>query len=173
MDLKALFNSVSTKKKKSELRDKLLCWYSSPCSDEVFKMKSWKTWPSNLSFINSKQELKLLDKLYIPDPDDQLVSTFDFSEKGLSGTLWAKVGDQYFTVTNVSAKCTDAMKSWPPCDGEAAAVYVSTKSPHMHSYILASNKPVYALVDNKTVYEASKLLKKGKLSASEWVSKLL
>ena len=132
-------------------------------------------WTKDLvdAFNNSKEELKHLDKLYIPSPDDQLVSTFDFSEKGVSGTLWAKVGDQYFTITNVSAKCPEAMKNWPPCDGEAAAVYVSTKSPHMRTHILASNKPVYALVDNKTVYEASKLLKKGKLSTSERVSKLL
>ena len=113
-------------------------------------------WTENLkaAFDKSKQELQLLDELYIPCPDDQLVSTFDFSEKGVSGTLWAKIGDQYFTVTNVSAKCPDSMKTWPPCDGEAAAVYVSTKSPHMRTHILASNKPVFALVDNKTVYEA-------------------
>ena len=133
------------------------------------------TWTSELIdvFKKSKEELKNLDNLYTPDPNDQLVATFDYSEKGLSGTLWAKIGEDYFTVTNVSVKCPDGMKGWPPCDGEAAAVCVTTKSPHMRGPILASNKPVYALVDNKTVYEASKLLKRGQLSSSERVTKLL
>ena len=124
-------------------------------------------------FKKSKTELQKLDNLYVPDPNDQLVATFDYSEKGLSGTLWAKVGEEYFTVTNVSVKCPDGMKGWPPCDGEAAAVCVTTKSPHMRGPILSTTKTVFALVDNKTVYEASKLLKKGQLSTSERVTKLL
>jgi hypothetical protein len=124
------------------------------------------------TFENSKQELKKLDNLYIPNPNDQLVATFDYSEKGLSGTLWAQVGQEHFPITNVSVKCPDTMKGWPPCDGEAAAVCETTKSPHMRGPILASNKTVFALVDNKTVYEASKLLKKGQLSTSERVTKL-
>ena len=51
------------------------------------------TWTEHLKqqFENSKKEILKLDKLYLPKADDQLVMTSDWSEEGISCTLWAIV----------------------------------------------------------------------------------
>ena len=98
-------------------------------------------------FYESRQEMKNLDELYLPKPDDQLVMTSDWSEKGISCTLWAIIENIPKVVTRFSAKLERSMenclKSKPktlPCDGEMTAVYVGIKSPIISASIRASNK---------------------------------
>ena len=67
---------------------------------EVFQAgkKSSETlhWTEDLKnrFENSKIAIKQLDKLYLPQPSDQLAITSDWSEKGVSATLWAMLGEE-------------------------------------------------------------------------------
>ena len=111
-----------------------------------------------------------LDKLYIPQPADQLVLTSDYAAKGtdmkagISATLWAKVAEDWKVVTRMSAEIPPAMTGLDPCDGEVAAAYVAGKNPAFSVLIRAATKPTMALVDSKPVSEAAKLLQRGKFS---------
>ena len=125
------------------------------------------------SFELSLKELDNLESLYLPSPDDQLIATFDYSMKGLSATLWAHVDGQHKMVSTVSGECPPRMSDWPPCDGEAASAAFGLNRPHIRDPILQSNKTTYILMDSKPVVEAANLLKRGKLSASNRMSKLL
>ena len=131
-------------------------------------------------FEKSKHEIQTLDELYLPKPDDQLVMTSDWSEKGISCTLWAIIDNNPKVVTRFSAKLEKSMenclKSKPktlPCDGEMTAVYVGIKSPIISASIRASNKKAVCLVDNKPVVEAAKLIKNGKFSSSRVINNLM
>ena len=69
-----------------------------------------------------------LDKLYLPKPSDQLVMTSDWSEKGISATLWAMVDNVPNVVSRFSARLEKSMENMLtsasvkpktlPCDGE-------------------------------------------------------
>ena len=143
------------------------------------------TWTPELKekFEISKQEIKELDKLYLPKPSDQLVMTSDWSEKGISATLWAMVDNIPYVVSRFSARLEKSMENMLtsasvrpktlPCDGEMAAVYVAVKSPVFSSHIRANTNRTVCLVDNKPVVEASKLIKEGKFSSSRVINNLM
>ena len=135
-------------------------------------------------FEESKQEIKTLDNLYLPKPEDQLVITSDWCEKGISATLWATTeGDERpKVVSRFSAKLPTSLENMLnaevkpktlPCDGEMSAQFVAAKSPTFSSHIKASNKRTVSLVDNKPVVEASKLIKSGKFSSSRVINNLM
>ena len=134
-------------------------------------------------FVESKKEILQLDKLYLPKPSDQLVMTSDWSEKGISATLWAMVDNVPHVVSRFSARLEKSMENMLtsasvkpktlPCDGEMAAVYVGIKSPVFSSHIKSSNNKTVCLVDNKPVVEASKLIKDGKFSSSRVINNLM
>ena len=134
-------------------------------------------------FFKSRQEILQLDNLYLPKQSDQLVMTSDWSEKGISCTLWAIVENKPKVVSRFSAKLEKSMenmlKASPiqpktlPCDGEMMAVYVGIKSPVFSANIRSSDKKTVCLVDNKPVVEASKLLKEGKFSSSRVINNLM
>ena len=150
------------------------------------KMSSEKivwTKPLEEKFEMSKREILKLDKLYLPKPDDQLVMTSDWSEKGISCTLWAIVDNDPRIISHFSAKIErnmekmlesgDVKPKTLPCDGEMTAVYVGIKSPVFGSHIRASNNRTVCLVDNKPVVEAAKLIKDGKFSSSRVINNLM
>ena len=95
-------------------------------------------------FEISKREIKNLDKLYLPKPSDQLVMTSDWSEKGISATLWAMVDNVPHVVSRFSSRLEKSMENMLtsasvkpktlPCDGEMAAVYIGIKSPVINSH---------------------------------------
>ena len=134
-------------------------------------------------FEDSKLEIKKLDNLYLPKSEDQLVMTSDWSEKGISCTLWAIIDNKPKIVARFSAKLEKSMENMLnsskvrpktlPCDGEMMAVYVGVQSPVISSNIRASNKKTVCLVDNKPVVEAAKLLKDGKFSTSRVINNLM
>ena len=133
-------------------------------------------------FEMSKKKVSQLEKLYLPKQEDQLVMTSDWSEKGISCTLWAVVENVPQVVSRFSAKIVRSMENMLnsnvkpktlPCDGEMAAVYVGVKSPVFSAYIKASEKKTVCLVDNKPVVEASKLIKDGKFSSSRVINNLM
>ena len=141
-------------------------------------------WSKDLieKFEISKKRIAELDKLYLPKQEDQLIMTSDWSEKGISCTLWAIVDNVPNVVTRFSAKIVKSMENLLnsgvkpktlPCDGEMTAVYVGIKSPVISSYIRASNKRTVCLVDNKPVVEAAKLIKDGKFSSSRVINNLM
>jgi hypothetical protein len=148
------------------------------------------TWTEQLmrKFEESKLKIKELDKLYLPRPDDQLVLTSDWSEQGISATLWAmfveKEGEESKpkVVARFSAKLPKSLENLLtaeprpktlPCDGEMSAVYVAVKSPTFSSHMRASTKRTISLVDNKPVVEAAALLKRGKFSSSRVINSLM
>ena len=142
-------------------------------------------WTEDLKtkFEESKKKILQLEKLYLPKQDDQLVMTSDWSEKGLSCTLWAMIENIPHVVCRFSARldktCERLLESSKvrpktlPCDGEMTAVYVGIKSPAFSAYIRASTKRTVCLVDNKPVVEASKLIKDGKFSSSRVINNLM
>ena len=142
-------------------------------------------WTNELEskFFKSKEEILKLDKLYLPKQSDQLVMTSDWSEKGISCTLWAIVENSPKVVSRFSTKLEKSMENMLndsqikpktlPCDGEMMAVYVGIKSPIISANIRASSKKTVCLVDNKPVVEAAKLLKDGKFSSSRVINNLM
>ena len=142
-------------------------------------------WTEDLKtkFEESKKKILQLDKLYLPKQDDQLVMTSDWSEKGLSCTLWAMIENIPQVVCRFSVRldktCERLLESSKvrpktlPCDGEMTAVYVGIKSSAFSCFIRASNKRTVCLVDNKPVVEAAKLIKDGKFSSSRVINNLM
>ena len=132
-------------------------------------------WSSMLEqeFLNAKSEIKELDTLYLPKPSDQLVITSDYSKIGISATLWAKKDSKFLVVARMSTKLDKAQENLNPCDGEALAIYIAGKCPHIYSHILASNLKTIALLDSKPVVQAANLLKQGKFSSSKLINLVL
>ena len=134
-------------------------------------------------FEHSKTKIKDLDSIYLPKPDDQLVITSDWSQKGISATLWAMLEDNTpKVVARYSAKLPRSLEKMLeaeprpktiPCDGEMSAQYVALKSPTFSNHIRASSKRTVSLVDSKPVVEASALLKNGKFSSSRVINNLM
>ena len=135
------------------------------------------------TFEDSKHQILNLDKLYLPKPDDQLVMTSDWSEKGISSTLWAIIENDPKVVSRFSARLESSMEKMLnsdavkpktiPCDGEMQAVYIGIKSPVISANIRASTKKTVCLVDSKPVVEASRLIKEGKFSSSRIINNLM
>ena len=65
---------------------------------------SWSKVGVKNEFEISKKEILRLDNLYLPKPDDQLVMTSDWSEQGISCTLWAIVENSPKIVSRFSSK---------------------------------------------------------------------
>ena len=126
-----------------------------------------------LRFEQSKEKIKTLDKLYLPKPEDQLVLTSDWSKKGISATLWAIVDEKFLVVSRTSCKLEKSQENMLPCEGECSAVYVAAKCANFSGHIKASKLKTISLVDNKPVYQASNLLKRGKFSTSKLINELL
>ena len=95
--------------------------------------------------------------------------TSDWSEKGISCTLWAIIDNNPQVVSRFSSKLEKSMENMLlkksqiqpktlPCDGEMTAVYVGIKSPIISANIRASNKKTVCLVDSKPVVEAARLI---------------
>ena len=124
-------------------------------------------------FEKAKQEASEMDDLYIPKSDDQLILTSDYSKAGINATLWAHVNGEFLVVSHMSAKLGKNNQNLLPCEGETLAHYVAAKCPNFSTPIRASNKKTISLLDNKTVCEASRLLKKGKFSSSKIINHLL
>ena len=124
-------------------------------------------------FEDSKKNIKNLDKLYIPSPDDQLILTADWCQKGISATLWAYVQEKFLVVARTSCKLEKSQKSMLPCEGEASAQYVAAKCQNFRGYIKASKKRTISLTDSKPVYQAANLLKKGKFSSNKLINEIL
>ena len=148
------------------------------------KKKAKISWTPELTakFQKSQEMASQFDSLYIPKPEDQLVLTCDYCEKsrnldtgGISATLWA-MRDGHTKpdlVMRMSAPIGPQQKDLKPCDGEALASYVAARSPQFSVPIKATSKKVIALVDNKTVYEAAKLLSNGRFSSSKPINNIL
>ena len=146
-------------------------------------------WTEHLrrKFEDSKLALQHLDELYLPHPDDQLAITSDWSEKGISATLWAMCEEEPpKVVARFSARLQksfenilkaeslkDVKSKTFPCDGEMSAVFVAVKSPTFSTHIRASNKRTVSLVDSKPVVEAARLIKSGKFSSSRVINNLM
>ena len=124
-------------------------------------------------FDEAKQEAKQLDKVYLPKPEDQLVLTSDYSQKGVSATLWAKLGKEFLVVARMSARLDSPNLKLNPCDGEALAHYVAAKSTIFSTPIKASHKRTISLLDSKTVCQAANLLQQGRFSSSRIINNLL
>ena len=132
------------------------------------------------AFKKAQEAASKLDKLYVPKPDDQLVITQDYAEKGtnmqagISATLWARLGENDWNiVARMSAELKPQQRNLDPCDGEAVASFLAGKSPSFRIPILASTKKTLSLVDSKPLMEAANLLKNGKFSSSRLINNVL
>ena len=132
-------------------------------------------WTPSLTkeFNAARDEIKILDTIYLPKPEDQLVLTSDYSKKGICATLWAIVDEKFVVVARMSTKLEKAQEHLLPCEGEATAVYVAAKCPYFSSHILASKLKTIALLDSKPVVQAANLLKQGKFSSSKLINIVL
>ena len=132
------------------------------------------------AFSQAKEAASHLDKLYVPKPEDQLVITQDYAEKGtnmeagVSATLWAMLGDNdWNVVARMSAELKPQQRNLDPCDGEAVASFLAGKTPSFRIPILASTKKTLSLVDSKPLMEAANLLRNGKFSTSRLKNNVL
>ena len=91
-------------------------------------------------FNTSKLEAKSLDKVYLPNPKDQLVLTSDYSKQGISATLWAKLENGFHVVARMSARLSPTQENLCPCEGEALAHFIAAKSSIFNSPIRSSDK---------------------------------
>ena len=131
------------------------------------------TEPLIKQFEESKVKIKTLDKLYLPKQDDQLVLTSDWCKDGISATLWAVVDEKFHVVARMSSRVGRPNDAIMPCDGEATAVFIAAKCSTFSIPIKASSLKTIALVDNKTVVQASKLIEKGKFSSSKVINEIV
>ena len=141
-------------------------------SDTKFQQLEW-TQDLKQKFELSKEKIKILDKLYIPQPQDQLVLTSDWSKKGICATLWAAVDGKFLVVARTSCKLEKSQENMLPCEGECSAHFVAAKSANFKGYIKASQLKTISLTDSKPVYQAANLLKQGKFSTSKLINELL
>ena len=141
-------------------------------SETKFQKLQW-TEDLKSKFEQSKIKIKTLDKLYIPQTQDQLVLTSDWSKKGISATLWAAVDGKFLVVARTSCKLVKSQENMLPCEGECSAHYVAAKCSNFRGYIKASKLKTISLTDSKPVYQAANLLKKGKFSTSKLINELL
>ena len=111
-------------------------------------------------FEKAKAEIKILDTIYLPKPEEQLVLTSDYCKTGIHATLWANVEDKFIVVARMSTKLDKAQENLLPCDGEATAIFVAAKCPYISSHIKASKLKTIALLDSKPVVQAANLLKR-------------
>ena len=132
-------------------------------------------WTNHLinQFEDSKQKIKVLDKLYLPKPEDRLVLSTDWCKQGISATLWAVIDSKFSVVARMSTKFSKPMDKIQPCEGEATTFYVAGKSPLFRVHIKASQERTIALSDNKTVCQAAALLQSGKFSSSKIINDIL
>ena len=124
-------------------------------------------------FARAQKEIKTLDSIYLPKPNDQLVLTSDYCKTGICATLWAFVDNNFLVVARMSCKLEKTQEKLLPCDGEATAIYVAAKCPYFKSCILSSNLRTIALTDNKPVVQAANLLSQGKFSSSKLINFIL
>ena len=132
-------------------------------------------------FYQAQKEAAVLDKLYIPTPDNQLVQTQDYCQRGtdnkggISATLWAITGENETpeVVARFSTPLQPMQFHLLPCEGEAMAAYVASRCPTFRAPILASKRKVISLVNNKPLYEAALLLGRGKFSSSRLLNNVL
>ena len=131
-------------------------------------------------FRKAQEAASQLDKLYVPKPEDQLVMTQDYAQKGtnmeagISATLWARLSENDWNiVARMSAELQPQQRNLDPCDGEAVASFVAGRSPSFRIPILASTKKTLSLVDSKPLMEAANLLKNGKFSSSRLINNVL
>ena len=172
-DLRSYLGSYRTfykcKRNMSELLTKLEEFAANKPSSQKLE---W-TDPLIKEFENAKNEAKKMDDLYTPRKEDQLILTSDYSKAGVSATLWAHVNNDFLVVSHMSVKLGKNDSNLLPCEGKTLAHYIAARCPNFSTPIRASNKKTISLVDNKTVCEASKLLKKGKFSSSKIINHLL
>ena len=133
------------------------------------------TWTEQLTeeFHRAREQAKSLDKIYLPKKDDQLVLTSDYSQQGISATLWAITEGKHLVVARMSTKLETSQQNLQPCDGEAIACFVAAKCPFFNSYIMSSTKRTIALLDSKPVVQAAHLLNQGKFSSSKIINLVL
>lgn len=126
------------------------------------------------AFANSKKEIENLDKLFLPAPGDQLILKWDYSQQGISATLWGlNDNSNHQVVARLSAELKPTQKNLLPCEVEGLAAYIGLTYPEINKYIKASNKRTIAFTDNKPLYQAANLLAQGKFSSSKFLNNLL
>ena len=172
-ELRSYLGSYRTFYKSKENMSTILGELEQMVSDKPSSEKLDWTPQLTAKFYESRTKIKTLDKLYLPKPQDQLVLTSDWSKSGISATLWAKVDDKFHVVSRFSCKTDKARQEVLPCEGECYAVYVAMKCPNFTSHIRSSQPRTICLVDNKPVYQAANLLKKGQFSTSKFINHLL
>ena len=122
-------------------------------------------------FENTRKEIVKATNLYMPNRDDQLALTIDWSQEGIGGTLWAILPSGHLPVGFFSQSNEPAMKKYPPCDGEAVAGAATIN--YFKTYLREALKPTIVLFDNRTVVLAASLLARGHFSTGKRLNALL
>ena len=111
--------------------------------------------------------------MYLPHPNDQLVIKQDgaSNQPGIGHTLFAVKDKTLVPVRYHSAKLSDQCKKWSCCEIEAMSVATAIESEY--SLQRESKHPIMILPDSKLVQQAIELIKKGKVSTSSRMNRLL
>ena len=76
----------------------LLSKLESMVADKPSSQKLVWTPDLDQEFIRAQKEIKSLDSIYLPKPNDQLVLTSDYCKTGICATLWAFVDNNFLVV---------------------------------------------------------------------------
>lgn len=135
--------------------------------------------PGILAAFNSAT--KHLDKVmetYLPHPNEQLALMPDTSDINLC-TGWVLYAERdqgeggmtWMPVQYASAKLSNYMSSWTPCEKEGVGAVLAIDQ--VRHWINEGAKATLVLPDNKAVVEATELMRKGKHSKSPRLLSLL
>ena len=113
-------------------------------------------------FRQAKDTINQMVTLYLPSPEDQLLIQTDASMQGLGHILYALKDGKKLPVRIHSIKLPDKCRRWCPCEIESLSL--ATGIEKEYGIIRESDKSLIVETDSKPVFEAIKLINKGKFS---------
>ena len=122
-------------------------------------------------FRQAKEKISQMVTLYLPSPEDQLILQTDASKQGLGHILYALKEEKKLPVRIHSVKLPNKCIKWCPCETESLGLAAGIEKEY--NIVRESNKPLIIETDNKPVFEAIKLINKGKFSARARMSSIL
>jgi hypothetical protein len=127
------------------------------------------------AFLRTQEILKDPVQVTIPKKGDVIWLANDACTNipacGLKMIIQRPGIDGYLPSFNWGSRLPDRVKSWEPCEVEAYSIHHGIK--HLEYWIKLTENPGVVLVDSKAVYQATKKLEKGEISASRRIQDLL
>ena len=125
------------------------------------------------AFNRAKQQLNKINALTLPRPEEKLILMPDTAcEDNCTGwVLYTQRDGKNLPVQFCSAKLSDYMQRWHPCEKEGIGAVLSIEQ--TRHWINESHHKTLVLADNKPVVEAANMMRLGRSSKSPRLQSLL